>query len=239
MKLIRKTNENNINPIKSKVDIHNNHKPTDISHNDKTFWKILIVDDEQDVHDVTKLSIKNLFFDGKKIQLLHAFSAKEANQILQQESNIAVALIDVVMETDHAGLELVKSIREKLNNHYIRLIIRTGQPGVAPEKYVIDEYDIDDYKEKTDLISQKLYTTIRCAIKGYRDINELQKANEFINEKVKILEGVLPICASCKKIRDDKGDWHQFESYISKHTSTEFTHGLCPTCSKKLYPKLS
>ncbi|MBF0103579.1 MAG: DUF3369 domain-containing protein, partial [Desulfobacterales bacterium] len=133
-------------------------------------WKVLIVDDEQDVHDVTRLSTKNLVFDGKKIQFLHAFSAKEAQNILLEEPNIAVALIDVVMETDHAGLELVKCIRQEFKNHHIRLIIRTGQPGIAPEKYIIDEYDIDDYKEKTDMIAQKLYTTIRAAIKSYRDI---------------------------------------------------------------------
>ncbi|MEK8019437.1 MAG: DUF3369 domain-containing protein [Candidatus Parabeggiatoa sp.] len=133
-------------------------------------WKILVVDDEPEVHAVTKLTVGDLEFEHKSVQLLTAMSGKEAREILLAEPDIAVALVDVVMETEDAGLRLVDYIRNELNNQRIRLIIRTGQPGVAPERYVIDHYDIDDYKDKTELTTQRLYTTLRTTLKAYRDL---------------------------------------------------------------------
>lgn len=134
-------------------------------------WKVLIVDDEPDIHSITRLNLKNFEFADKGVQFLQAMSAKEAKVVLTQESDIAVALIYVVMETDDAGLKLVEFIRNDLKNEMIRLIIRTGQPGVAPEKLVVDLYDIDDYKDKTELTIQKLYTTVRSALKAFRDLS--------------------------------------------------------------------
>jgi signal transduction histidine kinase/CheY-like chemotaxis protein len=133
-------------------------------------WKVLIVDDEKDVHEITRISLKGLTFFNKKIEFLHALSGEEARSIFEKETDICLALIDVVMETDTAGLDLVKFIRETMKNLLIRIIIRTGQPGIAPERYVIEHYDIDDYKEKTDLVADKLFTTIRSGIKAYRDM---------------------------------------------------------------------
>ncbi|MCI5133262.1 MAG: DUF3369 domain-containing protein, partial [Candidatus Electrothrix sp. EH2] len=133
-------------------------------------WKILVVDDEPSVHTLTRLILKRMEFAGRKVQIFSAFSAQEAKDFLHKEDNIAVALVDVVMESDHAGLDLVNYIREELGNRYVRLIIRTGQAGSAPEREVINHYDIDDYKDKTELTAQKMYTTIRSALKAYRDI---------------------------------------------------------------------
>ncbi len=140
-----------------------------------SLWKVLIVDDEPDVHAVTKISLKNFKFDGRGIEFFNAMSGAEAMKILKIHPDIAAAMIDVVMETEDAGLLLVNFIRKKLGNAAIRLIIRTGQPGVAPERYVIDHFDIDDYKEKTDLPTDKLYATLRTAIKAYRDISMIQR----------------------------------------------------------------
>jgi len=136
-------------------------------------WKVLIVDDEPDIHAITRLNLKNFTFAEKSLEFLQAMSAKEAQEILLKEPEIAVALIDVVMETDDAGLQLVEFIRNELGNGMIRLIIRTGQPGVAPEKLVVDRYDIDDYKDKTELTAQKLYTTVRSALKSFRDLSTI------------------------------------------------------------------
>ncbi|MDZ7666107.1 MAG: hypothetical protein U5K27_12445 [Desulfotignum sp.] len=139
-------------------------------------------------------------------------------------------MIDVVMETEEAGLDLVRFIREEMGLSHIRLIIRTGQPGKFPEHFVIDNYDIDDYKEKSDLTSIKMYTMFRSSIKSYRDIlnierkrtKELHKANKKLEtvvsdlqkalQNVKQLSGLLPICSYCKKIRDDKGYWQEVRS---------------------------
>lgn len=133
-------------------------------------WRILIVDDEPSIHEITQLSLKGFDFNGRPLQFLNAYSRREAETLLLKEQDIAVILVDVVMETDHAGLELVKFIRETLKDPIVRLILRTGQPGQAPEKKVIREYDINDYKEKTELTAQKLYSTVYSSLRSYRDM---------------------------------------------------------------------
>jgi len=105
-------------------------------------WNVLIVDDENDVHEMTLLALKDFQFAERTLQIFQAMSASEARDILRVETNIAVALIDVVMETDDAGLQLVDFIRNQLKYSLVRLIIRTGQPGMAPERKVIERYDI-------------------------------------------------------------------------------------------------
>jgi len=140
-----------------------------------SLWKVLIVDDEPDIHAITRLSLKNFRFDERKIEFFNAMSGIEAMEILKAHPDIAAAMIDVVMETEDAGLQLVNFIRKELGNAAIRLIIRTGQPGAAPERYVIEHFDIDGYKEKTDLPTDKLYATLRTAIKAYRDISIIQR----------------------------------------------------------------
>ena len=111
-------------------------------------WRVLVVDDDQDIHHVTRLVLSNFEFEHRYVELTHVYSAQEAIELLEQDSTFAVALVDVVMETNHAGLMLIKHIREQIDNHDIRLILRTGQPGEAPEESIIRDYDINDYKNK-------------------------------------------------------------------------------------------
>ncbi len=133
-------------------------------------WKVLVVDDEQSVHDVTRLALRSFEYEGQPLELLHAYSAQEAESLLRTEREIAAALVDVVMETQDAGLRLVQTIREDIGNRLLRIILRTGQPGQAPEGRVIREYDINDYKEKTELTAQRLSTALYAAIRGYADL---------------------------------------------------------------------
>lgn len=137
-------------------------------------WKILVVDDDASVHQITANALKSIVIEGRRLLLISATSAKEAKERLQEHSDIALALIDVIMETPMAGLELVDHIRKEMGNHLIRLVIRTGQPNVAPEREVIERYDINDYKEKTELTVDKLYTSIRASIKQYTQLLELE-----------------------------------------------------------------
>ncbi len=97
--------------------------------NNQQPWWVLIVDDDESIHQVTSLVLRGFSFEGRPVQLLHAYSAKEARRMLELQQNIAVAIVDVVMETNHAGLDLIKAIRGELQQHQIRLILRTGQPG--------------------------------------------------------------------------------------------------------------
>ncbi|CAO3405598.1 DUF3369 domain-containing protein [Azospirillum largimobile] len=133
-------------------------------------WTMLIVDDEPEVHAITKLVLSDFAYKGRKARFLSAHSAAEARRILARESDIALILLDVVMETEDAGLRLVHHIREELQNRNVRIILRTGQPGQAPERAVILDYDINDYKAKTQLTAQQLFTTTVAALRSYEDI---------------------------------------------------------------------
>ena len=130
-------------------------------------WKILIVDDETEIHKVTKLALTQFTFNGRGINFLSAYSGEEAKKLTKEHTDIAVILLDVVMETDDAGLVVAKYVREDLGNTITRIVLRTGQPGLAPEEKVIVEYDINDYKEKTELTRQKLFSTVVSSIRSY------------------------------------------------------------------------
>ena len=141
-------------------------------------YQILVVDDDEYVHQLTKMVLRGFNFDGHPIQLASALSAKEAIDYLGKNDNVAVALVDVVMETDDAGLQLVNHIRNVYSNNEIRLLIRTGQPGAAPEESVFQDYDINDYLSKTDITAHKLRMALLNALRSYRDIRhaaDLQK----------------------------------------------------------------
>lgn len=145
-------------------------------------WKILVVDDDEDIHDVTELTLKRLIFEERPLQFIHAFSASEAKILLIAHPDIAVALLDVVMEEDTAGLDLVHSIRNEIKNDSIRLILRTGHPGLAPEESVTLTYDINDYRGKTELTAQSLRTVIITALRAYKAIDTIKKLNSEIDE---------------------------------------------------------
>ncbi len=145
-------------------------------------WPVLIVDDDEEVHAVTRLALRKVRFKNRKLQLISAYSAKEAEDLLRQRQDIAVILLDVVMETEDAGLQLAKRIREELHLRATRIILRTGQPGQAPEEQVIVDYDINDYKAKTELTSQKLFTAIIAALRSYRDIITIQSNREGLEK---------------------------------------------------------
>jgi response regulator RpfG family c-di-GMP phosphodiesterase len=145
-------------------------------------WKILISDDEPSIHDITVLALKDIEYDQRKIEFLHAYSAKETIELLEQHTDTALVLLDVVMESDDAGLNAVSLIRDKLENTSVRIILRTGQPGQAPEHDVIQKYDINDYKEKTELTSKKLFTTVITALRSYHDIMRLEQNRQGLEK---------------------------------------------------------
>lgn len=144
-----------------------------VENPEKGSWKVLIIDDEQEVHDVTMLVLRNFEFEGKSLEILHAYSATEGIRMFGEHDDIAVVLVDVVMDGDDAGLRLIRHVRQSMGNQFVRIILRTGQPGVAPEREVITRYDINDYKEKTELSAQKLFSVMISALRGYRDIKAL------------------------------------------------------------------
>ncbi|MBH9551265.1 EAL domain-containing response regulator [Inhella gelatinilytica] len=137
-------------------------------------WRVLIVDDDSDVHKATELAMQGLLIEGRKLQFLHAHSASEARDVLAREPNLAVALLDVVMESEDAGLQLVRHIRADSSLDAMRIVLRTGQPGYAPEIETVRSLDINDYKTKSELTRTRLYTVLTAAIRSYKQICELQ-----------------------------------------------------------------
>ncbi|GAA0858267.1 DUF3369 domain-containing protein [Aliiglaciecola litoralis] len=160
----------------------------------KGTWKVLIVDDEPEVHSVTRLALSDFSFQGKGLSFISAHSGEEAKKLFHQHNDIAIVLLDVVMETDEAGLEVAQYVRDDLCNYFTRIILRTGQPGQAPERDVIVNYDINDYKSKTELTAQKLFTVVIASLRSYRDIT-------VIEENRKGLEKIISASADLFTIR--------------------------------------
>lgn len=154
------------------------------SGNENTKWKILIVDDEKDIHAVIKLALQNFSFQNKELHFIDAYSAQEAQEILLRETDIALVLLDVVMETNNAGLQLVQYIRNQIKNNFIRIVLWTGQPGQAPEKDIIVEYEINDYRTKTELTSDKLFTVVLASLRNYLDIHTIESYRSNLEQKV-------------------------------------------------------
>jgi diguanylate cyclase (GGDEF)-like protein len=148
-------------------------------------WRVLIVDDDADVHSTTTFALGSLEVHGRSLAFLHAYSAAEARAVLDRETDIAVILLDVVMEEADAGLHLVRHIRETLGRHDLRIILRTGQPGYAPEMDAIRGYDINDYRTKSELTRTKLYTSVASAIRAYEQIHALETSRRGLAEVVR------------------------------------------------------
>lgn len=138
-------------------------------------WTVLVVDDDQFVHQVTSLVLKDFHFQNRRLELLGAFSGEEARRLMHEHDDIALVLLDVVMEDNDTGLKLARWIRDDLKNSFVRIILRTGQPGHAPENEVITRYDINDYKEKAELTTQKLFTAVTTALRSYSDIKSIER----------------------------------------------------------------
>lgn len=172
-------------------------------------WKVVVIDDDPAVHDGTRFALYDYELNGQGLEILSAHSAAEGRRVLRDNPDTAVVLLDVVMESDTAGLELVDYLRKELKNETVRIILRTGQPGQAPERRVIVDYDINDYKAKTELTADKLFTTLTAALRSYQQLQrmvETRRGLEIIIEAASTLfdfrsmqrlaEGVLTQLAS-------------------------------------------
>ncbi len=136
-------------------------------------WKIAVVDDDPAVHDGTRFALRDYTLHGRGLELLSARSAAQARELFREHPDMAVILLDVVMETEGAGLELVEFVRTELKNETVRIILRTGQPGQAPERRIVVDYDINDYKAKTELTAEKLFTALTAALRSYEQLLKL------------------------------------------------------------------
>jgi PAS domain S-box-containing protein len=153
-----------------------------------TPWKIIVADDNEEVHSVTKLVLDGYYFKGRNLKFFDAYTGEQTKQLIEQHPDVAFILLDVVMETDHAGLEVVRHIRENLKNDIVQIVLNTGQPGQAPEQEVIAKYDINDYKSKTEFNAKKLITTVTASLRAFSLSSSLNLANSELNNYKNHLE---------------------------------------------------
>ncbi len=146
--------------------------------------KVIIADDEEEVHVVTRFVLKDYEYQGRKLEFLSAYSGNEAKALLQAHADAALILLDIVMEQDDSGLHVAKFIRENIKNKMIRIILRTGQPGLAPEEEVTSRYDVNDYKEKTELTDRKFKTAVTMALRSHSDIVTIDSFRAVLEQKV-------------------------------------------------------
>jgi len=163
-------------------------------------WRILIVDDEPGIHQAIKFALDDFKYDGKGIEFLDAYSSSEAKEVLSKEKDIATVLLDVVMETNDAGLNFVKHIREELKNEFVRIVLWTGQPGQAPQKDVVVSYEINDYKIKTELKTEIIFTTVLASLRAYNTLITLENFRQ--NLEVKVKERTAELQVKNQKIED-------------------------------------
>ncbi len=150
----------------------------------KNLYKVVIADDDEEIHKMTKLVLKGFRIDGAALDFIDTYSGRETMELMARESGVAIILLDVVMEEADSGLKVVRYLREELHNNETRIILRTGQPGMAPEEKVIVEYEIDDYKSKTELTVMKLISTMHVCLRAHRNIKALNRHKEGLHRVI-------------------------------------------------------
>src|SRR6478752_1141444 len=219
-------------------------------------WKIAVIDDDQAVHEGTRFALSDYNLHGATLEILSAYSAAEGRVLMRDNPDIAAVLLDVIMETDVAGLDLVEYIRNDIRNETVRIILRTGQPGQAPERRVIVQYDINDYKAKTELTADKLFTSLTAALRSYQQLERMvqtRRGLEIIIDAASTLydfksmqrlaEGVLTQlasllnvdCAGILVLRDDGAAGSEFSVLAGSGCYSRF---IGSTSSKALDPDL-
>lgn len=139
-------------------------------------WHVLAVDDDRDFQSTTAFAIEDIEILGRPIKLQQAYSMSEASTLLAAEHDFGVILLDVVMETDNAGLRLVKAVREILGNAEIRIVLLTGQPGLAPVGNVMNNYDVNEYCTKSELTSARLLSILTSELRTFDQLKTISTA---------------------------------------------------------------
>ncbi|MGJ4948477.1 ATP-binding response regulator [Bradyrhizobium sp. HKCCYLS20291] len=219
-------------------------------------WKIAVIDDDHAVHEGTRFALSDYSLNGQGLEILSAYSAAEGRTLMREHPDVAAVLLDVIMETDVAGLELVEYIRNEIRNETVRIILRTGQPGQAPERRVIVQYDINDYKAKTELTADKLFTSLTAALRSYQQLERMvqtRRGLEIIIDAASTLydfksmqrlaEGVLTQmasllnvdCAGMLVLRDDGSPGEDFSVLAGSGCYSRFSGAVT---SRSLDPDL-
>ncbi|MBU1295619.1 MAG: EAL domain-containing protein [Gammaproteobacteria bacterium] len=169
----------------------------------RNYCKVLSVEDDPDYQEALMNGLSALNYDGKQVEFLTASSASEAATVIAANPDISVIFLDVVMETDVAGLRLIRTIRDVIGNDLVRIVLLTGQPGMAPLDDLIGQYDIDDYWCKSDLTQAHLQTIVLSNLRTWEHLSDMKEARH----------GMQLLLASSQRI-------------ASKSDITDYTHSI-------------
>ena len=206
---------------------------------------ILIVDDSPDQQAL----LRTILGKAGHTDILSADSAKAAFPLLSMSdqeppTQIDLILMDILMP-EQDGVETCRQIKSCAHLRDIPIIMVTAKSDLSNLQAAFAAGAIDFITKPVNSIELLARASSALALKKEMDCRkaregELRRSNEELQKalrEVKVLRGLIPICASCKKIRDDKGYWQQVETYIKDRSDADFTHGICPECVKRLYPE--
>jgi CheY-like chemotaxis protein len=153
---------------------------------DDTCWKVLVIDDDENIHRSTRLALDKFLFDGKPLLINSTYSASEAKEWLNHNQNVALVIVDSTLETVFAGFDIIRHIRETMGNRLIRIIFRTDHTGDLPEQKVVLDQEIDGFLTKDDITSQRLTVMVTTILRSYRDllIPERQRQEKIAELKI-------------------------------------------------------
>jgi DNA-binding response OmpR family regulator len=201
---------------------------------EKVFMRILVADDDLTSRDMLSAVLKKAGHD-----ILHAVDGIEALGELLKPDAPRLVLMDWIMpELD--GLDVLKRIREMKKEPQPYIIMLTSKSeksdvvaalSSGADDYLSKPFDLGELRARIDVGIRMVEMQTLLEV-------QLQRLREAL-EHIKVLQGILPICMFCKKIRDDKGYWDQVETYVTKRSNAEFSHSICPGCMKKHYPEIS
>ncbi|MFW5710381.1 MAG: PP2C family protein-serine/threonine phosphatase [Spirochaetota bacterium] len=203
-------------------------------------WKVLVVDDEEEVHLLTKMVLGDLVFKERAVELLDAYSTKEAVKVLEEHDDIAVALIDIIMEHDESGLQLVRTIRNDLKDTLLRIILRTGIDGDNLQEQLFVDYDINDYKDKGELTAEKLRAAVINAFRSYGDLRKITELNNTLERKVQdrtraLSEANLKLRSYISRLENDQEAGGRMQQKLLPDTQKTF--GDC-TFASRIYTSM-
>ena len=187
---------------------------------------LLIEDNEDDFILFKQLLSKSRFLSA---ELLWAKRIREALPMIA-EGNIDLILTDLALP-DGKGFETIKKLNEVVKK--VPIIVLTSNSDERLALYIL-RAGAQDYLIKGQVTTYDLVRSIRYSMERKALVAELQESLD----NIKTLKGLLPICSSCKKIRNDQGYWKTVEAYIQEHSHAQFTHGLCPQCMTKYFQSL-
>jgi len=144
-------------------------------------WKILVIDDDHDILKATKRILSNFVFEQRKMLIITGTSGAEAKKLIAEHADTAVIFLDVIMESDDAGLQVVNHIRNTLLNASVRILLRTGQAGQFDDEQVFEEYDVNDFLEKAELTGRRLKNALKIGLRGFRMQQQIEQ--NVIQEK--------------------------------------------------------